>query len=155
MPKASAKLTSEKTVGKPVETVPQIFVDQKHIGGCTDFEASGKRESRPVCLSQFICSMNDCAGVSSRAQINKKHNAPSAHQNTALNTHAISCQNVRWVTKNSRIVTMQTGAASIAPSKGRSTRRPRRETARRRPPAAKRRAGPAPGCRWREMPFHM
>lgn len=54
----------------------------------------------------------------------QKHNAPSAHQNTALNTHAISCQNVRWVTKNSRIVTMQTGAASIAPSKGRSTRRP-------------------------------
>ena len=32
----------EKTVGKPVETVPQIFVDQKHIGGCTDFEAWAK-----------------------------------------------------------------------------------------------------------------
>lgn len=31
-----------KTVGKPVETVPQIFVDQKHIGGCTDFEAWAK-----------------------------------------------------------------------------------------------------------------
>lgn len=56
-----SKADLEKTVGKPVETVPQIFVDQKHIGGCTDFEASGKRESRPVCLSQFICSMNDCA----------------------------------------------------------------------------------------------
>ena len=27
---------------KPVETVPQIFVDQKHIGGCTDFEAWAK-----------------------------------------------------------------------------------------------------------------
>ncbi|QEP92519.1 GrxA family glutaredoxin [Klebsiella pneumoniae] len=25
-----------------VETVPQIFVDQKHIGGCTDFEARAK-----------------------------------------------------------------------------------------------------------------
>lgn len=28
-----------KSVGKTVETVPQIFVDQKPIGGCTDFEA--------------------------------------------------------------------------------------------------------------------
>ena len=28
--------------GKPVETVPQIFLDQKHIGGCTDFEAYAK-----------------------------------------------------------------------------------------------------------------
>jgi glutaredoxin 1 len=40
-PKASAKRPG-KTVGKPVETVPQIFVDQKHIGGCTDFEAWAK-----------------------------------------------------------------------------------------------------------------
>lgn len=31
-----------KTVGKPVETVPQIFVDQQHIGGFTDFEAWAK-----------------------------------------------------------------------------------------------------------------
>ncbi|MDX5626500.1 MULTISPECIES: GrxA family glutaredoxin [unclassified Brenneria] len=31
-----------KTVGKPVETVPQIFLDEKHIGGCTDFEAYAK-----------------------------------------------------------------------------------------------------------------
>jgi glutaredoxin 1 len=37
------KADLEKTVGKPVETVPQIFVDQKHIGGCTDFEAWPKR----------------------------------------------------------------------------------------------------------------
>ncbi|MBT1445798.1 GrxA family glutaredoxin [Shewanella sp. JM162201] len=28
-----------KTVGKTVETVPQIFVDKAHVGGCTDFEA--------------------------------------------------------------------------------------------------------------------
>ena len=28
-----------KSVGKPVETVPQIFIDEKPIGGCTDFEA--------------------------------------------------------------------------------------------------------------------
>ncbi|QLB12585.1 glutaredoxin 1 [Bisgaardia hudsonensis] len=25
--------------GKTVTTVPQIFIDEKHIGGCTDFEA--------------------------------------------------------------------------------------------------------------------
>ncbi|ARD38793.1 GrxA family glutaredoxin [Edwardsiella ictaluri] len=31
-----------KTVGKPVETVPQVFIDQQHIGGCTDFEAYAK-----------------------------------------------------------------------------------------------------------------
>ena len=30
------------TVGKPVETVPQMFIDEKHIGGCTDFEAYAK-----------------------------------------------------------------------------------------------------------------
>lgn len=32
----------EKTVGKPVKTVPQIFIDEKHIGGCDDFEAYAK-----------------------------------------------------------------------------------------------------------------
>ncbi|MBU3823732.1 MAG: GrxA family glutaredoxin [Candidatus Oceanisphaera merdipullorum] len=32
----------EKTVGKPVETVPQIFLDQVHIGGFTEFEAHAK-----------------------------------------------------------------------------------------------------------------
>ena len=32
----------EKTVGKPVETVPQIFLDQAHIGGYTEFEAHAK-----------------------------------------------------------------------------------------------------------------
>lgn len=32
----------EKTVGKPVETVPQIFLDQAHIGGYTEFEAYAK-----------------------------------------------------------------------------------------------------------------
>lgn len=31
-----------KSVGKPVETVPQIFIDEKPIGGCTDFEAFAK-----------------------------------------------------------------------------------------------------------------
>ena len=28
--------------GKPVTTVPQIFLDEQHIGGCTDFEAYAK-----------------------------------------------------------------------------------------------------------------
>ena len=32
----------EKSAGKPVETVPQIFVDQTHIGGFTEFEAYSK-----------------------------------------------------------------------------------------------------------------
>ncbi len=33
-----------KSVGKPVETVPQIFIDEKPIGGCTDFEAYAKEQ---------------------------------------------------------------------------------------------------------------
>lgn len=37
-----SKADLEKTVGKPVETVPQIFIDQQHIGGCNDFEAYAK-----------------------------------------------------------------------------------------------------------------
>jgi glutaredoxin 1 len=36
------KADLEKTVGKPVTTVPQIFLDEKHIGGCTEFEAYAK-----------------------------------------------------------------------------------------------------------------
>lgn len=28
-----------KTAGKPVHTVPQIFVDQEHIGGFSEFQA--------------------------------------------------------------------------------------------------------------------
>ncbi|PJG59973.1 GrxA family glutaredoxin [Aeromonas cavernicola] len=31
-----------KRAGKPVTTVPQIFLDDQHIGGCTDFEAYAK-----------------------------------------------------------------------------------------------------------------
>ncbi|MFS1874073.1 GrxA family glutaredoxin [Enterovibrio norvegicus] len=37
-----SKADLEKTVGKPVETVPQIFVDQEHVGGFTEFEAYAK-----------------------------------------------------------------------------------------------------------------
>ena len=32
----------EKSAVKPCPTVPQIFVDQKHIGGFTEFEAYAK-----------------------------------------------------------------------------------------------------------------
>jgi glutaredoxin 1 len=37
-----SKADLEKTVGKPVETVPQIFVDESHVGGFTEFEAYAK-----------------------------------------------------------------------------------------------------------------
>ncbi|RUO55604.1 GrxA family glutaredoxin [Pseudidiomarina homiensis] len=33
------KADLEKTVGAPVQTVPQIFIDEQHVGGCTEFEA--------------------------------------------------------------------------------------------------------------------
>lgn len=36
------KADLEKTVGKPVQTVPQIFLDQNHIGGFTEFDAYAK-----------------------------------------------------------------------------------------------------------------
>ncbi|CAH9063599.1 Glutaredoxin 1 [Pseudoalteromonas holothuriae] len=32
----------EKSAGKPCPTVPQIFIDQDHIGGFTEFEAHAK-----------------------------------------------------------------------------------------------------------------
>lgn len=34
----------EPRVGKPVATVPQIFVDNIHVGGCTDFQAFVKEK---------------------------------------------------------------------------------------------------------------
>jgi len=33
------KADMEKTIGKPVETVPQVFIDKEHIGGYTEMEA--------------------------------------------------------------------------------------------------------------------
>lgn len=33
-----SKADLEKTVGEPVETVPQVFHGEKHIGGCDDLE---------------------------------------------------------------------------------------------------------------------
>lgn len=38
------KADLEKTVGKPVATVPQIFLDQQYIGGCSDFETYAKEK---------------------------------------------------------------------------------------------------------------
>ncbi|AOT09266.1 GrxA family glutaredoxin [Pseudoalteromonas luteoviolacea] len=37
-----SKADLEKSAGKPCNTVPQIFVDQDHIGGFDDFEAYAK-----------------------------------------------------------------------------------------------------------------
>ena len=39
-----SKADLEKTVGKPVETVPQVFHGQKYIGGFTELEAYLKAE---------------------------------------------------------------------------------------------------------------
>jgi glutaredoxin 1 len=39
-----SKADLSKSVGKEVQTVPQIFVDEKPIGGCTDFEAFVKEK---------------------------------------------------------------------------------------------------------------
>lgn len=39
-----SKADLEPRVGKPVATVPQIFVDNQHIGGCTDFQAYVKQK---------------------------------------------------------------------------------------------------------------
>ena len=37
-----SKVDLEKSAGKPCPTVPQIFIDQDHIGGFTEFEAYAK-----------------------------------------------------------------------------------------------------------------
>lgn len=36
------KADLSKSAGKTVETVPQVFLDEEHIGGCDDFEAYAK-----------------------------------------------------------------------------------------------------------------
>jgi glutaredoxin 1 len=38
-----SKADLAKTVGKPVLTVPQVFVDKLHIGGCNEFEAYARQ----------------------------------------------------------------------------------------------------------------
>lgn len=37
------KADLEKSVGKPVETVPQIFIDESPVGGYTEFEAYARQ----------------------------------------------------------------------------------------------------------------
>ncbi len=39
-----SKADLEKTIGKPVETVPQIFVGNTHIGGFTEFNEMVEKE---------------------------------------------------------------------------------------------------------------
>ncbi len=46
-----SKADLEKTVGKPVDTVPQIFIDQDHIGGCTQNLKHTQRKPRSFRLS--------------------------------------------------------------------------------------------------------
>ncbi len=43
MQKVSAKTIYQKSAGKTVETVPQIFIDEAHVGGFTEFEAYAKQ----------------------------------------------------------------------------------------------------------------
>ncbi len=42
------KADLEKTVGKPVETVPQIFIDEQYIGGYSDFAAYAEKILTPA-----------------------------------------------------------------------------------------------------------
>jgi glutaredoxin 1 len=37
-----SKTDLEKLTGGPVYTVPQVFIDDQHIGGCTEFEAHAR-----------------------------------------------------------------------------------------------------------------
>ncbi|MDR9467277.1 GrxA family glutaredoxin [Marinospirillum sp.] len=39
------KADMEKTIGKPVETVPQVFIDKEHIGGYTEMETYARNEN--------------------------------------------------------------------------------------------------------------
>jgi glutaredoxin 1 len=47
-----SKVDLEKTVGKPVHTVPQIFIGQDYVGGFREldalFERQAKEETQPV-----------------------------------------------------------------------------------------------------------
>jgi glutaredoxin 1 len=109
------------------ETVPQIFLDQKHIGGCTDFEAYAKitwgylplsNTRTPSPEGRFYLS---CLRRYSKLRTKRKHSAPSAHQNTPLSNHASSCQRLLDGTYIRRISSRHNGAASIAPNKGLTT----------------------------------
>ncbi|MDP8034542.1 GrxA family glutaredoxin [Pasteurella atlantica] len=39
-----SKSDLEPKVGKPVRTVPQIFIDDKYVGGCTEFQTLVKQQ---------------------------------------------------------------------------------------------------------------
>jgi len=39
-----SKADLQKTAGKPVLTVPQVFIDKQHIGGCNEFEAYARQK---------------------------------------------------------------------------------------------------------------
>ena len=41
--KGMSKSDLEPLTGAPVHTVPQIFIDDQHIGGCTEFEAYARQ----------------------------------------------------------------------------------------------------------------
>ncbi|CAM3765778.1 GrxA family glutaredoxin [Avibacterium avium] len=43
-----SKADLSASVGKPVETVPQIFIDEKPVGGYTDFAALMKEQFNVV-----------------------------------------------------------------------------------------------------------
>ena len=38
-----SKTDLEQRTGSPVYTVPQVFIDDQHIGGCTEFEAYARQ----------------------------------------------------------------------------------------------------------------
>ena len=66
------------------------------------YTSAAARISKPgrrkisACLPERLHSSVECLRLaSSQTQINKKHSAPSAHQKTALKSHASSCQNDR------------------------------------------------------------
>ena len=118
-----SKADLEKTVGKPVETVPQIFVDQKHIGGCTDFEAWAKGTMPQA-----------------RTRTRRSTPTPSPARTSGGSRRTAASSPCRPAPPVSR------RAKDAAPAvRERDSSPP--------PLAAKRRAGPAPGCRWREMPL--
>ncbi|MCX4029264.1 GrxA family glutaredoxin [Endozoicomonas sp. SM1973] len=41
----------EKTIGKPVVTVPQVFIGQQHIGGFTELDAHLKHQASSSIVS--------------------------------------------------------------------------------------------------------
>ncbi|MFK7161015.1 GrxA family glutaredoxin [Marinospirillum sp. MEB164] len=44
MAEGVSKADLEHTIGKPVHTVPQVFIDEQHIGGFTEFDAHAREQ---------------------------------------------------------------------------------------------------------------